>query len=73
MAHYVDTRNAAEKLIWSNHSTFGHAPIFFGKIQFSDGMERWIIDYEKRDFDGANFKVLEDHSREIDQILRRKI
>jgi hypothetical protein len=69
MAQYADTKEAAEKRIKSTHSASGRAPVFFGKIQFPGGGERWIIDYEDRDYGGANFKVLEDHSHRIDQIV----
>lgn len=69
MAHYEYSKEAAEKLIKSNHSTNGRIPIFFGKIQLG-GTERWIIDYEERDYSDANFKILENHSHRIDQILQ---
>ena len=68
MAVYGDTREEAEDMIREGYERDGDVPRFFGKIILF-GAEKWIIDFEARDYDDAAFRIIEDLSDQIRELL----
>jgi hypothetical protein len=68
MAEYFDTKEAAEQFIKNSHVEHGAAPEYFGKILNHD-REQWLVDYQRRDYGSAHFKVLANLSSELRHII----
>jgi len=71
MAAYVDTREEAEDIIREGYVRDCELPVFFGKIVLF-GAEKWIIDFDTRDYQYAAFHIIEDHSDQIRELLAKK-
>jgi hypothetical protein len=71
MAVYGDTREEAEDMIREGYERDGEMPRFFGKIILF-GAEKWIIDFEARDYHYAAFRIIEDLSDQICKLLSKE-
>ena len=71
MAVYGDTREEAEEMIREGYERDGDVPRFFAKIILF-GAEKWIIDFEARDYQGAAFRIIDDLSDQIQDILSKE-
>jgi hypothetical protein len=71
MAEYFDERESAEQFMHEWFAKDGKPPVHFAKI-FNNGREKWIVNYDPRQSPHASpaIKVLEDHSNEIQSIVR---
>ncbi|HEU5103510.1 MAG TPA: hypothetical protein VFU22_31050 [Roseiflexaceae bacterium] len=68
MAVYLDTREEAEDDIREGYVRDCELPIFFGKIVLF-GEEKWMIDFDTRDYQFAAFHIIENHSHRIRELL----
>lgn len=68
MAEYFHDKQEALAAIKNFYKDSGSKPVFFGKIKLSGNIQ-WIVDFQKRDYSNAYFEILEDNTREVDNIL----
>jgi hypothetical protein len=71
MAVYGETREEVEDMIREGYERDGKMPRFFGKIILF-GAEKWIIGFEARDHQDAAFRIIEDLSDQIREILSKE-
>jgi hypothetical protein len=67
MAVYLDTQEEAEITIREVSVTEGKLPVFFGKISLF-GEEKWILDFDVRDYRFAAFHIIENHSHRLREL-----
>jgi hypothetical protein len=63
-------REEAEDMIREGYER-DDVPRFFGKIILF-GAEKWIIDFEARDYHDAAFRIIEDLSDQIRELLSKE-
>jgi hypothetical protein len=64
----LDTREEAEGIICEGYATDRELPMFFGKIMLF-GEEKWMIDFDTRDYRFAAFHIIENHNHRIHELL----